>query len=175
MSKVGHTTFALANTGGAVSGHRNTQSGTIHDLIVQTARAISPAKTWAYLVSLTHVTERVAKHRLAGSREFTVDELALMLRSERGIDYLVAIMGNAEPRWWQGFKKQVAVADSIRMQRAARRKLQEAIDADADLTTAIARAVSFSDQDFHRPHVDALGSMARVPDRAVAAPTGKRK
>lgn len=174
MNAVGHKAFAMANGGGAATAPRNTQIGDINRVLIETARAISPAKTWAYLVSLIRVSERVAKHRVAGSREFTVDELALMLRSERGIDYLVSIMGDAEPAWWQAFKRQVALADAVKMQRAARRRIKEAVDADADLSAAIARAVAFQDEEFHRPHADALGAMARLPNSPVAATTKRR-
>jgi hypothetical protein len=175
MGTVGHRGAALANFGGAGTGIESAGLGNIHRALVECAKGISPRKTWAYLASLIGASERVAKHRMAGSREFSIDELARMLRSERGIDYLVTIMGNAEPQWWHAFKKQVAVSDSIRMQRAARRKLQEAIDADADLTAAIARAVALSDPEFHRPHVDALSSTGRVLDRAVAPAAGRSK
>lgn len=174
MRAVGHSAFALANSGGAETGIQNPGTGNISALIVECAKGISPRKTWGYLVNALGISERVAKHRLAGTREFTVDELAVMLRSERGIDYLVAIMGDAEPAWWSRFKKHVAVAEAARMQRAARRKLQEAIDADADLSAAITRAAVLQDEEFHRPHVDALGAMGRLHDRAVASAAKRR-
>jgi hypothetical protein len=174
MGTVGHRGAALANFGGAGTGIESAGLGNIHRALVECAKGISPRKTWAYLASLIGASERVAKHRMAGSREFSIDELARMLRSERGIDYLVTIMGNAEPQWWHAFKKQVAVSDSIRMQRAARRKLQEAIDADADLSAAITRAAVLQDEDFHRPQVDALRASGGLQNRSVASATKRR-
>jgi hypothetical protein len=174
MTRVGHSALALANSVGAVSGIENAETGSVSFALAEMARAISPRKTWGYLVSLMHVHERVAKHRLNGTRRFTDEDIALLLRSERGIDYLVAIMGDAEPAWWQRFKKHVAVAEAARMQRAARRKLQEAIDADADLSAAITRAAVLQDEDFHRPQVDALRASGGLQNRAVASATKRR-
>jgi hypothetical protein len=174
MRAVGQSAVALANSVGAGTGIRNAEVGSISSVMIECAKGISPRKTWSYLVNALGVSERVAKHRLARSREFTVEELALMLRSERGIDYLVAIMGDAEPAWWSRFKKHVAVAEAARMQRAARRKLQEAIDADADLSAAITRAAVLQDEDFHRPQVDALRASGGLQNRSVA-PAAKRR
>lgn len=174
MSRVGHSAVALTNSVGAVLAPERPNPGNIQRILIDTARAISPRKTWGYLASLIHVHERVAKHRLAGTREFTTAELAVMLRSERGIDYLVAVMGEAEPAWWRKIKSHIAVAEAARVQGVARRKLKEAIHADADLAAAIARAAVFPDEDFHRPHVDALSAMARLSDRAMAPATKRR-
>lgn len=174
MRALGHGAFALANSGRNNTASGKAETASIHSALVETAKAICSKKTWAYIASLIHVDEHVAKHRLRGTRRFSDEDIALMLRSERGIDYLVAIMGDAEPAWWQRFKKHVAVAEAARMQRAARRKLQEAIDADADLSAAISRAAVLQDEDFHRPHVDALGAMRGLPDRSMAPATKRR-
>lgn len=174
MSGVGHKALVLANAGGAVSDLRKANTGSVSFALAEMARAISPRKTWGYLVSLIHANESVAKHRLRGTRRFTDEDIALMLRSERGIDYLVAIMGDAEPAWWTTFKRYTVVDQAAKMQRAARRKLQEAINADADLSAAISRAAVLQDQEFLGPHVDALSTMAGVPNSAVAAATKKR-
>jgi hypothetical protein len=177
MTRVGHSALALANSVGAVSGIENAETGSVSFALAEMARGISPRKTWGYLVSLIRVNERVAKHRLAGTRRFTDEDIALLLRSERGIDYLVAIMGDAEPDWWRRFKAHVAVTNAARVQRAARRQLEEAVDAGAELAATIARAeaaLSFQDEDFRRPHVDAQRSVARTQNRAVAQATKRR-
>jgi uncharacterized protein YutE (UPF0331/DUF86 family) len=94
--------------------------------------------------------------------------LAIMLRSEHGLRFLSAVMADARPRWWVAFKSQAAITNARRHEAAARRSLQEAVDATADLSAAIARTEILPDQDFHRGHVDALRTMAGVSDRTMA-------
>jgi hypothetical protein len=159
-----------AKDGGAETGIKNAVLGTTHLRMIETAKAISPVKTWGYLAELLCLKERAAKHRIAGTRELTVDELAALIRSEHGLDFLVALMADAEPAWWRRVKAYFAAIDAQRLQQAARRRLREAIDADADLTAAIGRADALlvHDEDFYRPHADAVRAAARVSDRAVA-------
>ena len=67
-------------------------------------------------------------------------------------------------------------ADIRKMQMAAQRRvakaLGEALDADRSLSQAIARAdaLAVHDEEFARPHADALRSMAGLHHRAVAPP-----
>jgi len=159
-----------AKSRGAVSVTRNDQNGALQNAIALALREVFPRKTWLEVAEWFGLSERGAKHRLAGSREFTAEELALMLRSEHGLTFLSAIMMDAAPRWWVAIRQQVAMKDARRFEAAARRKLQEAIDAEADLSSAISHADALLDQDFMRPHSDALRAMARFPDRPVAAP-----
>ena len=158
-----------AKTGSAVSVTRNDQNGALQKAIALAFREIFPRKTWLEIAEWFGLSERGAKHRLAGSREFTAEELALMLRSEHGLTFLSAIMADATPRWWVALSQQVAIKDARRYEAAARRKLKEAIDAEADLSNAISHADALLDQDFMRPHSDALRAMSRLPDRALAA------
>lgn len=72
----------------------------------RSSRSRTPRKTWGFLcdllqdISKIEMTERVAKHRLAGTRDYTVEELQALLQSDEGIDFLVALMADAEPKWW---------------------------------------------------------------------------
>jgi hypothetical protein len=173
-----HGTLAIAhgkaNLVGAESCTKSPRSVEINLILGRTCRTVFGRKTWSYLTELFGVSERSAKSRLACEREFTADELAVLLRSENGLRFLVAVMGDAQPAWWKTFKGHIALLDARKLQRAAQRRLQEAIDAETDLSAAIARADLLSDEEFHRPHGDALRSMARIPDRAVASATGRR-
>jgi hypothetical protein len=165
--------YGNAKSRGAIGVTRSDQSGALQNAIALAFREVFPRKTWLEIAEWFGLSERGAKHRLAGSREFTADELALMLRSEHGLTFLSAVMADATPRWWVAFKQQVAMKDARRLEAAARRKLQEAIDAEADLSAAISHTDALLDQDFVRPHSDALRAMGRVRDRAVAAPAGR--
>lgn len=159
-----------AKSGGAEAGIKNAVLGTTHLRMIKVAKVISPVKTWTYLAELLCLKERAAKHRVAGTRELTVDELAVLLRSEHGLDFLVALMADAEPAWWRRAKAYFAAIDAQWLQRAARRRLREAIDADTELTAAIGRADALlvQDEEFYREHADAVRAAARVSDRALA-------
>jgi hypothetical protein len=122
-----------------------------------------------------NVSDKQAKRKLSGEREFSVSELAILIRSERGFEVVAAIMGDANPEWWRICATLMDAADIRKMQIAAQKRiaktLKGAIDADAELSAAIARseALAFHDPDHMRPHLDALRSMAGLSDRAVAS------
>jgi len=123
---------------------------------------------------------------MAGTREFAVDELAALLRSEHGFQFLVDVMADAAPAWWRLCRPLMTAADAQRMQVAARRKIKQALeqvlDADSKLTTTIERgqaALILQDEEFYgarlAPHGGPDGqntSAYGVPRRAVA-PTSK--
>jgi len=123
----------------------------------------------------TSRSERTVRYWRAASRAPSAGDLATILRGEDGLSFLSAIMADARPAWWKLFQQQVAAIDARRLQRAAERRLQEALDARSDITDAIARADALlvGDPHFYRPHADAVRSMAGVSDRPVA-PASKR-
>lgn len=150
--------------------------GALTAMISDAVRASVPRKAWAFLAFALNLTEGGAKHKLYARREYTAGELALLLRSEHGLEILSAVMADSDAGWWRNFKRQMAISDARRHEREARRKLQEAVYATDDLTVAIARAETalvVSDPDFAGPHVDAMRAVARVPHRPVA-PRGRR-
>ena len=134
-------------------------------------------KTLARLLGLS---DKAAMKKLAGQRMLSVDEFATLLRTPEGFTYLTAIMADSTVQWWRIMAPLMEVAEVQAMQLRARRKFRRAvkgaIDADTSLSAAIARAdaLMVSDEDFHRPHADALRAVARIPDRAVAA-AGRRR
>jgi hypothetical protein len=177
MSHVNATLAVSANRRGARSCTSNARSCTENESIVSFVKNLVPRKTWAFLSEKLGICERTAKHRLAGKREFTASELAVLLRQERGRELLVAIMGDAKPTWWVEVYRQFKIHDARKAALLAERDLQEAINAVDDTTAAIARtetALVLQDEEFHRPHVDALRSMAGVRNRTVAAATNRR-
>jgi hypothetical protein len=138
--------------------------------VMLTARSLWPRKTAAELAELTGASLRTAERWLAGERALSTGALAALIRSERGLDFLVALMADAEPVWWRRVKAYFATIDAQRLQRAARHKLREAIDADTALSAAIGRADSLvvQDEEFYREQADALRAAARGPHRPMA-------
>lgn len=167
----------------------------LNEVISVILRIKEPRKTWGFLCDLLwqtsriEMTERVAKHRLAGSRDYTVEELRALLQSEDGIDFLAALMADAEPKWWW-WAKQVMTVAAIKRRRAedeqeilkletsapaetgARRRIKGALDANRSIKAAIDRsetALGFSRPDLARRDADAPRGGARLPHRAVAS------
>jgi len=138
--------------------------------VMLAARSLWPRKTAAELAELTGASLRTAERWLAGERTLSTDALAALIRSERGLDFLVALMADAEPVWWRRVKAYFAAIDAQRLQRAARRRLREAIDADTALSAAIGRADALlvQDEEFYREQGDALRAVARGPHRTLA-------
>jgi hypothetical protein len=161
------TAAVSANQG---SGKTCTISGTTRHLnstIAQCLLAIFPRKTWLRLVELTGLSERTAKYRMSGKRDFSASELAVLLRSEHGLDFLAAIMGEASPRWWV----MVRSAFKLGAMRRHRQQLREAIDEAERLGDTLARAetaLGVCDEDFHREQIDALGEIRRGLHRPLA-------
>lgn len=162
--------------------------------LTQAARSLYPSKTWAFLCDVLGIQERTAKHRLSGSRPYTVAELTILLQSEDGIDFLVAIMGDAQPRWWRWMQKVMTLAKVRRRQAedqqeilkletssdvevGARRRIKGALNADRNLSAAIARAetaVGFQRPDRNRGIDNAPRAGASVSHRALAAAGGRK-
>lgn len=178
VMSAGSRTIALgANAGSAETGIGKPETGNIHSALILRLKAIFPRKTWASLAILTGTTERTAKHRVSGSREFTVEELRALLRSEHGFEFLSVLMADADCGWWRLCRVMMKAVSARRDRSRIARELHEAVNADRDLSAAIGRAeaaLAFQDEDFMRPHVDALGAMARISDRTVA-PVGRRR
>lgn len=176
MSRVLSIVGANAKSGGAVSYTKRTQNGSVTKSIVLTFREIFPRKTWAAVADMLGLEERTAKHRLRGTRRFSDDEIAELLRSEDGLKFLAAIMGDAKPRWWRGFLAHIAAGNARRAMRAQEQLLREAISAVESVGSAVSQAdaaLAFQDEDFMRPHVDAMRAVTRVPHSAMAQKRGR--
>lgn len=151
-------------------------------------REKNPLKAWGFVADTFGLQERTAKHRLAGTRFYTVAELQILLRSEDGLDFLVAVMGDAQPAWWRWITKVMTLAAVRRRQHedaqeilkletstdadvGARRRIKGALNADKRISAAVARAEATLG--LSRPNVDRVGAAAGgrgtgVSDRAMA-------
>lgn len=159
------TATATANSGGAETYTRNAPYGYASDALARVCRAIYPLKTWAFITEHLRLCERSAKHRLAGSRPFTADELAALLRSEDGLAFLSALMAESEPKWWVLVKSHIRHTTFKQRQAQARREL-EALIHESNRLQAGETALLLSDEEFYRPHLD--------PARAAHSPVGRR-
>lgn len=175
MSAVSATAGNFAKTRGARTCTKSTAIGTANDAIAYAVREIYSSKTAETLAVWLKIALRTAKHRLAGTREFTVDELETLLHSEHGFKILVALMRRAKraPSWWAVCEPLMDLADAellvaaIRARTSAVIAKQETAD---DLTTEIRRTQTLAIQGSAqaRVQVDALESMARPQGRVVA-------
>lgn len=194
MPRASATTADLANFGGGNSCTVNRETCTISAVnlaINEVLKSKFPLKTWAHLAAMLGLQERAAKYRVSNSRAYTVDELQTLLHSEHGLDFLMAVMGEAQPAWWRWINKVMTLA-AVRRRQAedaqeilkletaadvdvgARRRIKGALDADKRISAAVARAET--SLGLSRPNLDRVGSPAGgrgvgVPHRALA---GKR-
>lgn len=181
---------ANVGTGFSALGSRSPLSVTLSDLL----KSKFPRKTWAHLADFLDCGERVAKHRLSNTRSFTVDELQALLHSEEGLDFLVAVMADARPRWWVWALKVMKLADLRRTQHetqqealrlesemgaevGSRRRIRNALHANASLSASLARAettLGIQRADLDRRADHAPSAVGRPAHRAVAAKGGRR-
>lgn len=138
--------------------------------VLDRARSIFPVKTAHYLHLLTGYPVRTCEHWLAKGRMPDAAMWAL-LQSEHGIRFLVAGMEGARPAWWSRLARVGLLTNVLRRRAADLRLFKDVVEADRDLTDAIARAetaAAFQDEKLHRPYVDALREMGGLSDSAVA-------
>lgn len=181
MSAISTTASTFGKTPRDRAGEHFPQRGEISRSVAKAINQLFGDAAARVLGDWFQIDTKQANRKLDCERAFDLDELGALIRSERGFEIVVAIMGDANPKWWRVCSALMDAADVRAMQIVAQRRiaktLREAIDADADLTAAIARseALAFHDEDHMRPHLDALRSMARLSDRTVAPAKTKRE
>lgn len=201
MSSTVATAGNFANSRGAETGIDFSVLGissNINVVINKVLKVKEPRKTWGFLCDLLwetsriEMTERVAKHRLGGSRDYTVEELRALIQSEDGADFLNALMADAEPRWWVNFRKslKLSVARALQeeaqqhvlslesgpMDQAMRRKTKRFFDADRNLSAARAKeetAVGFLHKDNDRTVAGAVAEAKAKGKPALRAYAGR--
>lgn len=127
---------------------------------------------------------KTAENRMTGARGFNEDEVVAIICSELGARYIAQLMDalpeDDRPEWYRIHAPLMELADAEKLIAAARSKTAKAIrrtvDADDSVSAAIRRAQSLSVQDpeFHSGTLAALGAVAGLLDRPVAA-AGKRR
>jgi hypothetical protein len=103
-----------SNPGGAVLGIENPDAGIIQKAINDVLRANFGKKAWAYLAVLIRlqqrgISDRVAKHRIAGTRPYDLVDITLLLGSELGNQVEKAMLKAADldPSWFRDRERAV--------------------------------------------------------------------
>lgn len=185
MSRAYSATAAAANSRGAEQCTDSAVTCTISDLI----RAKYPTKTWSFIASMFGLQERTAKHRLAGTRVYTVSELQILLRSEDGAEVLEALMADAKPRWWAGVEAAIKIAnarhhqelarqavlslDSAPLEMPTRRKIKRTVDADRHLSCDVAKEETTLGLFLANGGRAAVGAVAETARKIQAAGAGR--
>lgn len=141
-------------------------------LILNKFRDLYPVKTSVYLSEVTGFPVRTCEYWMSKDT-LPAEAIWALLQSEHGLELLTAAMHDARPSWWKRLLKVGLIASVMRRREADLRLLQKTLDADRDLTSAIANstALCLHDEEFHRPFLDAVGAMAGVQNSAVAEPS----
>lgn len=167
MTRVLANAAVSANRGGPVLAHGISVSAHLHRALSKYLRVIFPRKTWAYLSELTGIEESAAKHRLAGTRRYTAEEIAALLRSEQGIQFLVVLMGEARPAWWKAVLRMGLLGSMQRRREADLRLLRGLSDAEQSAAATLPASVVFQDPEFFGPVLEALEAVTRAPSGAM--------
>ena len=137
--------------------------------VMKKVRQVYPVKTAHYLHLLTGYPLRTCEYWMSRER-LPSEAVWALLQSERGLEFLVAGMSDARPKWF-GWVLRLGVAGSVMRRRAADKKLlEQTLDAERDLANTIAATAMLQDEEFHRPFLDALGEAGGIQNRAVATP-----
>ncbi len=145
--------------------------------VMQKSRDLFPVKTAHHLADLTGYSLRACEYWLSGEVVIPADALAELLRSDRGREFLAAVMADAIPRWWIALTAFLKSIDLASEQRAARRKLKALLDADrrAVDARAIPYAAVFQDEEFYGAQsAPARAYPASAKARALVGMTPKR-
>ena len=154
---------------------RFTQTGSTNFSIIKKFKEMYD-KPSAVFADWLRVSERTAKRKFAGQRQLSVEEVGKLIRSERGFEFVTAIMADYRPEWWRLCAPLMEAADIRKMQMAVQKRvtqiLGDAIDADQYLSASIAQAdaLAIHGSEQARVHADALRTVGRPSmGRAVAA------
>lgn len=145
--------------------------------VMQKAQALFPSKTALHLSEITGFSTRSCEAWLAGDAKIPSEAIGSLMRSDWGLEFIVAIMADSRPSWWSWLLKVSVTASVLRRRAADRRLLERALSADREMADAIARAETalvFQGEEHHRPYLDGLDALAGVSGGAVAS-TGKAR
>jgi hypothetical protein len=118
-----------------------------NSVIMLQAHSLWPAKTAQRVAEITGYSSRAVENWDAERARIPGDALAALLQSEWGREFLAAVMEQAQPRWWTKLQAFFRALDVMSMQRITRRKLKEALDADAAFTPPHAQMLQ--DEEFY--------------------------
>jgi hypothetical protein len=157
MSQTYAATGKTAKSGPSQNGYGLSETDTfswIHGALTDFFVSIKPQKTWSLIADVLGLKEHAAKHRAANHRDYTIEELMVLLRSESGDEILETLMADSEPAWWKALKINLQVSKALAAQaqwqqsvlaldhapidQPTRRKLQKVNNADRSLAASCA-------------------------------------
>ena len=103
------------------NGTQAAPNGTHISPVMQKVQCLMPSvKSGEYLAYLTGQNVQQCRKVLRGERSENLELITGLLRSEHGREVLFALMGDANPSWFEKYRKQLDV-------NAARRKVNETL------------------------------------------------
>lgn len=132
MPRASITMANCANSGGAETGIDFSVLGiglSVNGAVNALLKIKEPRKTWGFLCDLLfrtkriEMTERVAKHRLAETRDYSCEELRALLQTDHGYELLELLMEQSKPRWWSMLEQTMALARARHHQELARQEV----------------------------------------------------
>jgi hypothetical protein len=146
MGKASLSAINRANSPSAepCGNHRRTLR--TNSVVMLHAHDLWPKKTAARVAEITGYAVRTVEDWDASRARIPADALAALLQSEWGRGFLAAVMADQQPRWWMKLKAFFNALDVMTMQRVTRRKLKDALDADAAFS--LPHAAFLQDEEF---------------------------
>lgn len=96
-------------------------------------QAIWPLKCKDNLRFHTRASDRMIQYWLANKYSLSATDLANLLRSDEGFKILEALIGDAQPAWWAGFKRSVKRSELRRRQAQLAKEIEANEQAELDL------------------------------------------
>lgn len=185
MSKAYALTGRTSKSGPTRNGYGLSETDTfswIHGALTDFFSSLKPQKTWSLISDVLGLKEHAAKHRAANHRDYSIEELMVLLHSESGDEILEMLMADAEPDWWRALKVNLnlsrAVAaqaqwqqtilslDTAPLDQSSRRKIKKVVNADRAFNKARAEkelAAGLLHQNNDRA---VAGTLAQAPGKA---------
>ncbi|MEH2476224.1 hypothetical protein V1281_002607 [Nitrobacteraceae bacterium AZCC 2161] len=186
MTQAYSATGQIAKSEASQNGYRLSETDTfswVHQRITEFFRGLKPHKTWWLISDVLGLKEHAAKHRASNHRDYSIEELMVLLHSDSGAEILELLMADAEPEWWRALRinlnlskalaaqaewqQTVLSLDSAPMDQPTRRKIKKVINADRAFNTA--RAEKEIAAGFLHQNLD------RAVDRGLVATAAKTK
>lgn len=155
----------------------------IHGALTDFFTGLKPKKTWTLIADVLGLKEHAAKHRAGNQRDYSIEELMVLLHSESGDEIFEMLMADAEPAWWRALRvnlnlskalaaqaqwqQTVLSLDTTPLDQSSRRKVKKVINADRAFNAV--RAEKEVAAGFLHQNID------RAVDRGVVAASVKTK
>lgn len=153
--------FAKTAPDACVGNHRRALR--LNANVMRISRDLFPVKTARHLSDITGYSDRACERWLSERVVIPSDALAALLHSEKGRDFLAAVMTDNTPRWWLQLKAWASSIDYAAAEMKQRRKLRDLLDDAAQGSTSL----HVQDPDFY------LGQPS--PRLALAPSKGRRR